>query len=60
MNKYCYEKYELHNKLGRLFHGYVSVMAHDKEDAAAQAQTIAGAHIKLMPVYINPADDYAR
>ena len=60
MNKYCYEKYELHAQKGRIFHGYVSVQADCKEDALAQAQHQAGAHMKLMPVYINPADDYAR
>ena len=59
MNKYLFEKYEFSNR-GTEFKGYVPVMAENTQQATLCAQSIAGDHIKLQQVYINPHDDYAR
>jgi hypothetical protein len=59
MNKYLFEKY-LFSEKGREFKGYVPVTADTTEQAALCAQKIAGEHIKLQQVYINPDDAYAR
>jgi len=59
MNKYLFEKY-LHSERGIEFKGYVPVTAESTEQATLCAQQIAGEHIKLQQVYINPDDAYAR
>jgi len=59
MNKYLFEKYEFSNR-GTEFKGYVPVTAESTAQATLCAQQIAGPHIKLQQVYINPADAYAR
>jgi hypothetical protein len=59
MNKYLFEKY-LFSEKGREFKGYVPVTAESTEQAPLCAQKIAGDHIKLQQVYINPDDAYAR
>ena len=59
MNKYLFEKY-LFSEKGREFKGYVPVTAESTEQATLCAQEIAGEHIKLQQVYINPDDAYAR
>ena len=59
MNKYLFEKY-LFSERGIEFRGYVPVTAESTEQATLCAQKIAGEHIKLQQVYINPDDAYAR
>lgn len=59
MNKYLFEKYLISTK-GIEFKGYVPVVAESTEQATLCAQAMAGHHIKLQQVYINPDDAYAR
>lgn len=55
---HCFEKYEF-NKKGRIFEGYIGVIASSNEEARELAQQQAGEHIKLVPIYIS-ADPYSR
>ena len=49
--KYVFEKYEFSNR-GRIFHGYESVEASSKEEAATLAQDRVGEGILLHQIFV--------
>ena len=50
MQKFLYEKYETKGR-GKMFTGYIEVLAEDSDQALDKAQTKVGEEVFLCPIY---------